>query len=261
VIQTVDTWLCSKHWMQGLSVRWSPAVRSVTLCSAQWKRPTTLFVWGAYKYVLAGLRLTLLVFLTTRHLCEPKQTLSTHLLHRLTIFVRLRMIQVHLLEWLHLVALGDCFGCDFLVTLGGCRHIDGLEQRRSIDTSWWLFVAISQWLWGGFVPSLAESRKVTLMDCSCYWDTSHVSRFLRCPSEDEVPATPLSRRTTKCWLTQWGRSVPASTWTSGEKSASQLCLIDIYSPCDWLFIYCWLVHPLCSGINISSSPFTYGKVV
>jgi hypothetical protein len=49
--------------------------------------------------------------------------------------------QVHLFEWLHLVALGDSCGCGVLVTLGGCCHLDGLEQRRSISTCWWLFVA------------------------------------------------------------------------------------------------------------------------
>jgi len=43
---------------------------------------------------------------------------------------------VYLLECLHLVALGDRSSYGFFVTLGGCRHLDGLEQRRSIDTSW-----------------------------------------------------------------------------------------------------------------------------
>ena len=41
---------------------------------------------------------------------------------------------MHLLELLHLVALGDRFGCGFLVTLGGCCHLDDLEQRRSFGT-------------------------------------------------------------------------------------------------------------------------------
>ena len=42
-----------------------------------------------------------------------------------------------LLECLHLEALGVCVSLrDSLVTLGGCRHLDGLEQRRRIGTSW-----------------------------------------------------------------------------------------------------------------------------
>jgi hypothetical protein len=34
----------------------------------------------------------------------------------------------------------------------------------------------------GLVPFLAESWKVSLVDCSCHWVTSLVGRFLRCPS-------------------------------------------------------------------------------
>ena len=79
----------------------------------------------------------------------------------------------------------------------------------------------------GFVPSLVESRKVTLVDCLCHWVTSLVGRFLWCPSEDEVRATPRSRQTTKCWSTQRGRSVSVSTWTSWENLVSQLWLIGI----------------------------------
>ena len=156
---------------------------------------------------------------------------------------------MHLLEWLHLVALGDRSSCGFLVTLGGCRHLDGLEQRRRIGTSWWLFVAISRWLWE-VCAYLGGVPKATLVDCSCHWATSLVGRFLWCPSEDEVRATTLSHRTTKCWSTQRGRSVPANTWTSGEKLVSQLCLISILPVLDCL--YWWLVHPLHDGINISS---------
>jgi hypothetical protein len=34
---------------------------------------------------------------------------------------------VHLLEWLHLVALEDRCGCRFLVSLGGFRYLDDVE--------------------------------------------------------------------------------------------------------------------------------------
>jgi len=56
------------------------------------KEPMALFVWGVYKYVLAGSGLTLLAFKHTWHPYEPKQTPPTHLLHRLFIFVRLGVI-------------------------------------------------------------------------------------------------------------------------------------------------------------------------
>ena len=91
------------------------------------------------------------------------------------------------------------------------------------------------------VPSPTKSQKVTLVDCSCHWVTSLVGRFLRSPSEDEVHATPLSHRTTKCWSTQRGRSVPASTWASGEKSLSLLWLIGILLVLDCLYIGDWFI--------------------
>jgi len=85
------------------------------------------------------------------------------------------------------------------------------------------------------------SRKITLVKCSCHWVTSLVGRFLRCPSEDEVRATPLSRRTTKCWSTQRERSMPASTWTSEENLVSQLCLIGILPVLDCSHIGDWFI--------------------
>ena len=44
---------------------------------------------------------------------------------------------MHLLECLHLEALGIRVSLqDSLVTLGGSRHIDGLEHRGSSSGSW-----------------------------------------------------------------------------------------------------------------------------
>jgi hypothetical protein len=44
-----------------------------------------------------------------------------------------------LLECLHLEALGVCVPLwDSLVTLGVCRHLEGLEQRGSSSGGWWL---------------------------------------------------------------------------------------------------------------------------
>jgi hypothetical protein len=88
----------------------------------------------------------------------------------------------YLLEWLHLVALEDHCGCGVLVTLGGCRHLDGLEHRWRFGTCWWLFVAGSGDLVGGIAPSPAKRRKVALVNCSCHWVTSLVGRFLWCPT-------------------------------------------------------------------------------
>ena len=42
-----------------------------------------------------------------------------------------------LLECLHLEALGVRVSLwDLLVTLGGCHHLDGLEQRGSLSGGW-----------------------------------------------------------------------------------------------------------------------------
>ena len=39
------------------------------------------------------------------------------------------------------MALGIMLDVGLLVSLGGCRHLDGLEQQRSFGMSWLLFVA------------------------------------------------------------------------------------------------------------------------
>jgi len=42
--------------------------------------------------------------------------------------VTIRIPLTDTLDRLHLVALGDYCGYSFLVTLGSCRHLDGLDQ-------------------------------------------------------------------------------------------------------------------------------------
>ena len=69
---------------------------------------------------------------------------------------------------LHLEALGIRVLLRIsLVALGGCHHLDGLVQRGGLarvgDCSWPSLVIVR-----GFVPSPAERRKVTLVDCSCH---------------------------------------------------------------------------------------------
>ena len=53
------------------------------------------------------------------------------------IFVRLGENPSALLEYLYLEALGVCVSLRVsLVSLGGCRHLDGLEQRGSLSGGW-----------------------------------------------------------------------------------------------------------------------------
>ena len=63
-----------------------------------------------------------------------------------------------LLERLHLEALGVCVSLqDSLVTLGGCRHLYGLEQRGSSSGGWWLSPAPIVVIMRGPVPTSMES--------------------------------------------------------------------------------------------------------
>ena len=69
---------------------------------------------------------------------------------------------------MHLVALEDQFSYGFLITLGGCHDLDGFGAA---EEHWHELVIVRGHLSvivRGLVPSPAESRKVTLVDCSCH---------------------------------------------------------------------------------------------
>ena len=129
-----------------------------------------------------------------------------------------------LLEWLHLEALGICVSLrDSLVTFGGCCHLDGLEQRGSWSGGWWLSPAPIAVIVRGLVPSPAERRKVTLVDCSCHWVTSLVGRFLRCPIVWTRFVQCLLPPNHQVLVDTTRTSVPVSTWTSREKTLVVSC--------------------------------------
>jgi hypothetical protein len=59
---------------------------------------------------------------------------------------------------------------------------------------------------------------------------------------DEVCATPLNRRTTKCWSTQWGLACWQAREPREKNLVSILCLIGFlpvigYVHCDWFIPY------------------------
>jgi hypothetical protein len=144
---------------------------------------------------------------------------------------------VYLLEWLHLVALRDHCGCRFLITLGGCRQLDSLEQRISFGMCWRLFVADS----GGCERSCTfpDGELKGNSDCSCHWVTLLVGRFLQCPIVwTWLVQHLLAARTTKCWSTQQGL-VCRQACEPWEKK--YLSLAHWYSPGDWLVFILWLV--------------------
>jgi hypothetical protein len=90
--------------------------------------------WGVYKYHLAGLGSHSWSFLLRIHPSEPSQSSLTHFAWLIHHLVRLESIQLHCFEWLHLEKLGDYVLLrDSLVTLGDCRHLDGLVQWGSLS--------------------------------------------------------------------------------------------------------------------------------
>ena len=178
--------------------------------------------------------------------CEPKQTPPTHLHHWFIVVVRLWVIP-SAFAWV--ITSSGTWGSLWLWISCYSWCLPPPRWLEAAEELWHKLVIVHGWLpstrvgdcfWPalvivrGLAPSPAKSQKVALVDCSCHWVTSLVGRFLRCPNcVDEVCATPLSRRTTKCWSTQRGCSVLATTWTSGE---NWLSLAIWYSPVDWIII-------------------------
>jgi hypothetical protein len=110
---------------------------------------------------------------------------------------------VHLLVSLHLVGTWVFFAAGFFVSLGGCHHLDSLEQQRRSSTCWWLFMASSDELVvRGCCGSSMERRIPTLGNarvgpshhlvgsCGTFWEA-------RC-------VILISHRTTWCKGTQRG---------------------------------------------------------
>ena len=81
-----------------------------------------------------------------------------------------------LLECLHLEALDVRVSLrDSLVTLGGCRHLDSLEQRESSSGGWWLSPALIVVIVRGSWPFPGGEPKGTLVDCSWFvWSSYYV---------------------------------------------------------------------------------------
>ena len=103
------------------------------------------------------------------------------------------------------------------------------------DCSWPSLVIVR-----GFVPSPAERRKVTLVDCSCHWVTSLVGRFLQCP----IVWTRFVRHLLAVESPSVGRhNGDVACWQAREPREKIGCLLPfgILSVIDEVFIL-WLVH-------------------
>ena len=118
------------------------------------------------------------------------------------------------------------------------------------DCSWPSLVIVS-----GFVPSLAECWKVTLLDCLSHWVTSLVGRFLRCP-------IVWTRFVQHLLGTEWpsvGRhNGDVACWQAHEPREKIGCLLPfgILLVIELVFIL-WLVHSSTQRYNHFTYSFTY----
>ena len=119
-----------------------------------------------------------------------------------------------LLEWLHPEALGVLVLLwDSLITLGGCCHLEGLEQRGSSSGGWWLSPAPIVVIVRGSWPFPSVEPKGTLVNCSwLVWSSSCVS--CAAPYWGFGMWCQLAHGPTSEWIATTRTSLPASKWTS-----------------------------------------------
>ena len=148
-------------------------------------------------------------------------------------------------------ALDDCVSLqDSLVSLGGCRHLDGLVQQGSSSRGRCLSPAPIVVIVRGSWPFPDEEPKGTLVDCSwLVWSASCVD--CATPYGGFGVWCQLAREPPSEWITTIRTSLLATKWTSVKNlvsSYSEDFLID----CDWLApSYCNWLYPRHGGIIIT----------
>jgi hypothetical protein len=148
-----------------------------------------------------------------------------------------------LFEWLHLEALGVRVSLwDSLVTFGGCRHLDGLEQQGSSSGGRCLSPAPIVVIVRGSWPFPSGEPKGTLVDCLwLVWSSSYVG--CAAPGCGFGVWCQLAREPPSEWIATTRTSLPVSKWTSIKKS----CVITVRGflgiHCDWVIgSILWLAH-------------------
>jgi hypothetical protein len=140
-----------------------------------------------------------------------------------------------LLEWLHLEALGDCVLLrDSLVSLGGCRQLDGLVQRGSSSGGRCLSPAPIVVIVRGSWPFSGGDPKGTVVDCSwLVWSSSYVG--CAAPGCGLSMWCILVYEPSSEWITTIGTSLPASS----EKSFT-LFASTTFQPANNIFFSQWI---------------------
>jgi hypothetical protein len=213
--------------------------------------PTTLFSWDIYISSLDGLCSLSWSFLLVIASFELSKLSPTHLSC---------LIANSMWDWV----IPSAFA--WVITSHGTW---GSLWLRISCFSWWLLSP--RWLWAaeelckscdcswpppgdceGFLCLPRQSAKGNssglLMSLS-YLTCGLVLAVSKCV--DEVIATPLSRRTTKCWSTQWGLACRQAREPQEKNLVLILCMIGFLLVIDLHIL--WLVHPLRGGI-ITLSP-------
>jgi uncharacterized membrane protein YecN with MAPEG domain len=69
---------------------------------------------------------------------------------------------------LHLSDTWVIFGCGILISLGGCRHLDGLEAAEEFVARVVLVLGHLLMICEGCCAFLSRAPKATLVNCSCH---------------------------------------------------------------------------------------------
>jgi hypothetical protein len=157
--------------------------------------------------------------------------------------VRLGVNPSALLEWLHLKALGvRVLLRVWLVTLGGCRHLDDLVQRGSSSGGWWLSLVPITVIIRGSWPFPGGEPKGTLLDCLwLVWSSSCVG--CTAPYWGFGVWCQLAREPPSEWIATTRTNLPVSNWTSVKNLVSLLFRGFHWLSSVWLIgSILWLAH-------------------
>jgi hypothetical protein len=148
-----------------------------------------------------------------------------------------------------------------LVTLGSCRHLDGLEQRWRSDTCWWFFMAGSgDCLVRGSCCSPVERQIPTLVDCSCHYNLLPFGRFLwrllRGSVCDRLATEPCGWRGT-----QWGLACRQAREPRDKSLCHYFYIVIDWSRClvilEFIDHHSWLAQFIAPWWNPSNSHLHY----